>query len=129
MGRGGGRKNILTVVAGDFNARIGRARDREEARVIGPHPLKGARSTPTSDIVEKNRELFMTWAKHMSMCVANSMFDLPPDQTMTYKLLGGGPGRALTGRRTNTNGFHYGECKFQVGSPERRVRHELAPGH
>ena len=42
MGRGGARKNVLILVAGDFNARIGHARNREEERVIGPHPLETA---------------------------------------------------------------------------------------
>ena len=40
MGRGGWRANKLVVACGDFNARVGKARNTEELRTIGEDSLE-----------------------------------------------------------------------------------------
>ena len=94
MGRGGHRNSILSVVGGDFNARVGEPRNEEESKVIGQfaHVLctEGERGNATEEVenVEENRALFMNWAASANLRATNTMFEHDEGATTTYQAPG-----------------------------------------
>ena len=76
-----------TVILGDFNARLHRRRGGEN-EWMGPFVFGNpdAGEDPLS-----NRELLMTTARSLGMCLANTFFDHPNERLVTYFGLGTKP--------------------------------------
>ena len=84
-GKGGNSRNILLIAAGDFNARVGQPRTKEEEAVLGRHALQVDGESEMETKLEENRELFINWAMQNDLVATNTLFRHPQEETVTYR--------------------------------------------
>jgi len=82
----------LVLVMRDFNARIQKARNREEAQYIGPHTFDRHNTNIYSrgEGVQENRELFVELCRKHKLIASNTLFHKQEQHRATFREIGKG---------------------------------------
>ena len=80
-----GGKGGMTIVCGDFNARLGRPVNGEESRIIGKYGYAERDLADEALEVQENREMLMQFCKLNKLVAANTHFEKSTKEQITYR--------------------------------------------
>ena len=81
----------MVILAGDFNARVGRHTNENELSVIGRHPYMSHSEDEHNEHIWENRLLLLEFCLLRNLVIANTRFEQPDDNKVTYRLPGTQP--------------------------------------